>query len=118
MKKLLALLMAFILTLALVGCGKQEPLKSDEGWALYYTIEYHEESVKRLPKEYVYKIEEMTLVGVDDSCVKLSCSILYFEVTLLTDFDTYKYYVMIEVIDTIMKHYKQSRIIQYDVDET
>lgn len=116
MKKLLALLMAVILTLALVGCGEKEPLKSDEGWALYYAIEYHEEHVERLPKEYAYKIEEMVIVGVDDSCMKLSCSILYFEVILVTGFDTYNYYVMLEVIDGILKAYKETRIIQYDVD--
>lgn len=117
MKKLLLLLMSVILTLALVGCGKQEPRRSDEGWALHYAIEYHEEHVERLPKEYAFRIEEYVLNGVDDSCVKLSCTVLFFEVTLVTGFDTYNYYVMIEVVDGIMKFYKQSRIIQYDVDE-
>jgi uncharacterized lipoprotein YehR (DUF1307 family) len=116
MKKLFVLLMAFILTLALVGCGKQEPRRSDEGWALHYAIEYHEERVERLPKEYAFRVEEYVLNGVDDSCVKLSCTVLFFEVTLLTGFDTYNYYVMIEVIDTITIAYKEVRIIQYDVD--
>lgn len=116
MKKLFALLMVLLLTVALVGCGKKEPQRSDKGWALHYAIEYHEDRVERLPKEYAYRIEELELVGVDDSCVKLSCSVLYFEVTITDGEDVFTYYVLIEVVDTIWKFYSEERIIQYDVD--
>lgn len=116
LKKLFALLMVLLITLALIGCGNQEPLKSDEGWAVHYAIEYHEEHVERLPEEYGYKVERWRTVGLDDSCVKLSCSILFFEVTLTTGYEIFTYYVLIEVVDTIWKFYSEERIIQYDVD--
>lgn len=116
MKKLIALLMVLLLTVALVGCGNQEPLKSDEGWALHYAIEYHEEHVERLPEEYGYTVERWRTVGLDDDCVKLSCSVLYFEVTITDGEDFFTYYVLIEVVDTIWKFYSEERIIQYDVD--
>lgn len=116
LKKLFALLTVLLIVLALMGCGKQEPRKSHAGWALHYAIEYHEERVERLPKEYGYKIEEWRTVGIEDSCVILSCSVLFFEVTITDGEDFFTYYVLIEVVDTIWKFYSEERIIQYDVD--
>lgn len=116
MKKLIVLLMVLLLTVALVGCGDKEPQRSDEGWALHYAIEYHEEHVERLPEEYGFKVEKWQTVGLDDDCVKLSCSVLYFEVTITDGEDVFTYYVLIEIIDTIWKYYTDENIIEYDVD--
>lgn len=116
MKKLFALLTVLLIVLALVGCGNQEALKSDEGWAVYYAIEYHEEHVERLPEEYGYTVERWRTVGLDDDCVKLSCSVFYFKVTITDGEDIFTYQVLIEVVDTIWKFYGEERIIQYDVD--
>ena len=93
MKKLLALIMAFILTLALVGCGKQEPRRSDDGWALYYAIEYHEEHVERLPKEYAYKIEEI-LNGnaLSEKLIDKAVAMVTNEISPITDIRSSKEY--------------------------
>lgn len=114
MKKVL---LALLLLITLVGCGKKEVKYTDYGWALHYAVEYHETNIERLPKEYAFKIEEVFTVGLDgDSCAKLSCQTLYFEVTLITEFDIYVYHVIFEKADTIWKFYSEKTIIQYDVE--
>lgn len=108
MKKLIALLTVLLLTVVLVGCGDKETKYNDYGWAFYYAVEYHETYIERLPKEYAYKIEEVFTVGFDRT--------LYFEVTLITEFDIYVYHVIFEKVDTIWRFYGEKRIIQYDVE--